>query len=111
MKFVMFEGRLRPWSEVARLRREARIKVESLLPRPTVIRDALDNVKNPVDGKIYDSKSSYYKAVKDAGCVIVGNEAEKLARQQSPRPEVTTREIGEAIQKVKQGYKPEIEYE
>jgi len=28
----------------------------------------------PADGKTYDSKSSYYKAVKAAGCEIVGND-------------------------------------
>jgi hypothetical protein len=31
-------------------------------------------VKNPADGKVYDSKSAYYKAVKANGYEIVGNE-------------------------------------
>lgn len=42
-----------------------------------IISDDLDNVVNPMDGKTYDSKSSYYKSIKDAGGVIVGNEKMK----------------------------------
>ena len=34
-------------------------------------------VLNPVDGKRYDSRSAYEKAVKAAGCVIMGNDAPK----------------------------------
>lgn len=35
----------------------------------------LQGIQNPVDGKMYDSRSAYYSAVKDAGCAIVGNDA------------------------------------
>lgn len=35
------------------------------------INDKLWDVKNPVNGKVYDSKTSYYKAVKDSGSHIV----------------------------------------
>ena len=45
------------------------------LPRPMLIRDGLDDVWNPVDGKRYDSKSSYYKAVAASGNVIAGNDS------------------------------------
>lgn len=45
------------------------------LPAPRLIRDGLDDVWNPVNGKIYDSKSSYYRAVKDAGCEIAGSDS------------------------------------
>jgi hypothetical protein len=97
------EGRLRPWAEVAARRRE---RARSSLPAPSVIRDELDGVKNPVDGKTYDSKSAYYRAVKSAGCEIVGNDA---SIRPYAAPDVKTEEIGAALHKVKQGYKPEIQ--
>lgn len=46
----------------------------SPLPCPMVISDTLADVVNPINGKPYDSKSSYYAAVKDAGCEILGND-------------------------------------
>lgn len=36
--------------------------------------DGMDPLYNHADGKIYDSKSAYIKAVKSAGCEIIGNE-------------------------------------
>jgi len=50
-------------------------RARSHLPSPMIRSDSLDNVWNPVDGKRYDSKSQYERAVKDAGCEIVGNDA------------------------------------
>ncbi len=46
-------------------------------PKVYVVSDDMGTkgVLNPVDGKMYDSKSSYEKAVKAAGCVIMGNDA------------------------------------
>lgn len=104
-KFVWDAGGLRPWAEVAASRR---VRARSSLPCPSIIRDGLDNVKNPVDGKLYDSKSAYYQAVKAAGCEIVGNEAEKMVAPSTARPDVGRDEIGAALNKVKQGYKPEL---
>lgn len=49
---------------------------------PMLIRDGMDHTWNPVNGKHYDSKSEYYKAVRAAGGEIVGNE--RLTA--SPRP-------------------------
>lgn len=37
-------------------------------------------VQNQADGKMYDSKSQYYKAVKAAGCVVLGNDTPKEAK-------------------------------
>jgi hypothetical protein len=104
MKYVIHDGALRPWAEVAALRRA---RARSSLPAPYVIGDHLDDVQNPADGKIYESKSNYYRAVKEAGCEIVGNEAQKMVETHSePRSNVATSEIGEALRKVKEGYKP-----
>src|ERR1700720_2878950 len=104
-KFVWDHGRLRPWAEVSARSRE---RARSSLPCPSIIRDGLDDVKNPVDGKVYDSKSAYYQAVRAAGCEIVGNEAEKMVGPSSARPDVGRDEIGAALHKVKEGYKPEL---
>jgi len=103
MKYVWVENRLRPWPLVAAARRE---RARSSLPAPMIISDHLDGVKNPVDGKMYDSKSSYYRAVKDAGCVIVGNEAEKMMDRPVARSSVGRDDIDAALHKMKQGYKP-----
>lgn len=58
---------------------------------------------NPADGKRYSSKSAYYKAVRAAGCEIVGNE--KMTRKPAELPD-PRKDIIEAMQKVNQGYKP-----
>lgn len=54
------------------------------LGAPQIISDYINgaggHVKNMADGKIYDSKSSYYKAVKAAGCVVMGTDAPKEAK-------------------------------
>jgi hypothetical protein len=102
-------GRLRPWAEVAARRRER--LASSSLPAPSIIRDGLDNVVNPVDGKAYDSKSAYYQTVKAAGCEIVGNEAENMVASEAARSNVDCEDVGSALHKVKQGYKPNIPFE
>lgn len=54
---------------------------------PHVIRDHLggiEGLRNHADGKIYDSKRAYEKAVTRAGCVIVGNE--KMETRERPMP-------------------------
>lgn len=55
------------------------------------IGEGVQGVFNPVNGKKYDSKSSYYKAVKDAGCVVLGNDAPKEAK--GPRAKINDREL------------------
>lgn len=41
---------------------------------PFVITDGMDPTMNPADGRTYDSRSQYVRAVKAAGCEIVGND-------------------------------------
>lgn len=112
-RFVIQDGALVPWAEVAAKRRARAALKWSSLSAPMVIRDALDGIVNPCDGKPYDSKRAYYQTVKDHGCVIVGNEAEKMAESPPyPLSNVTGEEINEAYQKVEAGYKPApLEYE
>lgn len=39
-----------------------------------IISDGMNATLNPANGRTYDSKSAYYKAVRAAGCEIIGNE-------------------------------------
>lgn len=55
----------------------------SHLPSPMVISDSLDGVWNPMDGRHYDSKSAYYRSVRQRGGEIIGNESPRVA---SPPP-------------------------
>lgn len=73
--------------------------VPSLKPFHYVISDDLGAVQNPADGKTYDSKSAYYKAVKDAGCVVLGNEKIKPRQTTSISKEALRSGLKEAAQK------------
>lgn len=59
---------------------------------PMVVSDnlGLGGVLNPADGKRYDSKRAYYRAVRAAGGEIVGNETQKQAPPPPPpvRPDI-----------------------
>lgn len=63
---------------------------------PMVISDSLPDTFNPVDGKRYSSKAAYYRAVRAAGCEIMGNEAPRTA----PPP----RELGGIEQDIQRSY-------
>jgi len=54
---------------------ESRDVARSHLPAPRIRPDGMSSTWNPVNGKHYESKSAYERAVKDAGCEIVGNDA------------------------------------
>lgn len=49
-----------------------------------VIGDGMEPTLNPANGRRYDSKRAYYRAVRDAGCEIIGNETPKA----SPRKDL-----------------------
>lgn len=61
-----------------------RILTRADLPAPRLIRDGIDDVWNPVNGRKYDSKSAYYRAVKDAGCEIAGNDSSVTQAHEKP---------------------------
>lgn len=103
-RFIIVDGVLTPWAQVAAARRARAMRSDC--PAPMVIRDGLDDVQNPCDGKPYDSKRAYYRTVKEAGCVIVGNEAQKMMAAPLPRSNVEAEEVVDAMRKVEAGYKP-----
>lgn len=68
--------------------------------RHYIISDVLNDVMCPADGKTYDSKSAYYRAVKDAGLVIVGNDAPTMQKQ----PEYSSSDLRSDIARVMSNY-------
>lgn len=72
----------------------------SHLSRPYIISDHLDGVQNPVDGKHYDSKSAYYRTVKEAGCEIMGSDPAANRRPTYEPPGGVEEDIKRAIEKL-----------
>lgn len=73
------------------------------VPAPRLIRDDIGGIKSMQDGKIYDSRSALYRSYKEGGTRIIEageGPAEPVADK------ITKAEVAEAVQKVKQGYKP-----
>ena len=70
MRYVLRDGELvprhlAPRAPVAR----------SAFPCPYIRTDGMDPLQNPANGLLYDSRSAYERAVRDAGCEIVGNDS------------------------------------
>lgn len=67
-----------------------------------IISDNLNDVVNPIDGKPYDSKSAYYRKVRESGCNIV--EDNHLERKKVDRGDYdNSKELKEAIMQVTKG--------
>lgn len=77
-------------------------EIASCRSAPNVISDDLkagiNGLHNPADGKMYDSKSAYYKGVKAAGCIVMGNDAPAEARKEERGDFDCSKELKEAIQ-------------
>ncbi|HLO79208.1 MAG TPA: hypothetical protein VK196_22345 [Magnetospirillum sp.] len=71
----------RPWPDNCRPERNWN-RADFAMPR--LIRDGLDDVWNPADNKIYDSKSNFEKAVKAKGLVIAGNDSSITQAHEKP---------------------------
>lgn len=54
------------------------------LPMPYIRSDGMDTILNHADGKLYDSKSAYYGAVKAAGCEIADSKPVVTAKPKPP---------------------------
>lgn len=74
----------------------------SHLPAPMIIMDGLDPTLNHADGRRYTSKSAYYKAVRAAGCEVVGNDSSLAkAKPKEYVPEGVGQDIKRAIEELK----------
>ncbi len=70
-----------------------------------IIRDVIEPLWHPADGKYYESKSEFRAIARDNGLIEVGNEVQKDTRVYD---EVTKDDVGQAVQMVNQGYKPKV---
>jgi hypothetical protein len=52
------------------------------------------------DGKQYDSKSEYYKAVKAAGCEVMGNDAPRTTSTEIKGDFVTHKDVADTIKQL-----------
>lgn len=77
----------------------------SALPAPMLNLDTMGALKSMVDGQTYDSKAALRASYRAAGVEEVGNDAPREATAPG-RPAVTSADVGEAFQMVRQGYKP-----
>jgi hypothetical protein len=83
----------------------------SALGFPMVISDQMPEMQCMADGKYYDSKAQMRATHKAHGLMEVGNDIDatvKLASQKPERPKITKDEIAQAINKVKNGYRPAL---
>jgi len=71
----------------------------SELPTPQVIRDHLDDMVSPIDGKPQTSKRAYYRQLRQSGCEV---NPEATIRDQN-RPEVDTSGIKAEIARALKG--------
>lgn len=60
---------------------------------PGIIMDSMGSTMNHADGRRYDSKRAYERAVRAAGCEIIGNET------QTPPPKKQMSDPGESLKK------------
>ena len=51
---------------------------------PGYISDIMEPTRHMVNGKMYDSKSKFREATKDAGCIEIGNETKYLTSPRKP---------------------------
>lgn len=78
----------------------------SVFACPQIVRDDIGELRSMQDGKIYDSRSAYYQSLKDGGSRIIEAGEEPVAKD-AQGDKITKHEIAAALNKVKQGYKPE----
>lgn len=97
MRYVIRDGELIERHKAPRLP-----VARSSLPAPYIRTDGMDAVRNPADGLLYDSRSAYERAVRDAGCEIVGDD--KAYSEPKPRDYVEApgleRDIKEACEQL-----------
>ena len=62
------------------------------------------------DGRKTDSKSTFRRWTKEAGLVEKGNDRERAPRRQGEELKQIIRDVAEATQMVKAGYRPQIRH-
>ncbi len=73
----------------------------SALPCPAIRTDGMEPLQSMADGQTYDSKSAYYRSVKDAGCEIVGDDRKSFdAGFKDYEPDPVAPDIARAIEEL-----------
>lgn len=80
----------------------------SALPAPMLALDTMDALWHPHDGRMYESKSEFRAITKASGGEEVGNDTQTDNRKVDT---VTRDDVGEAIQKLNAGYRPNVQSE
>lgn len=96
-------NKLVPAHEYERIRGE-----RSELAAPMLMRDQIDPLWCPLDNQMHESKSSIRRVAKAMNAIEVGNEKQTDNRKYDA---VTKNDVGQAIQKLNQGYKPNVQSE
>lgn len=91
--YVLRDGSLVP-------KREA----EAIYAAPMVIRDGMDDLRHPVTGEMFDSKSKFRQTTKAAGCIELGNDRFTPSR---PTEADVRNDVHKAVQMLHQGYRPD----
>lgn len=74
------------------------------LSAPMLISDHMAPTWHPKDGREYESKSQFRSITARDGSIEVGNDAQTVTRETEP----LHKDVGEAIRKVKAGYRPTV---
>lgn len=78
-------------------------KKRSDLPAPMLVRDQMPELWHPSTGEVIDSKSHFREITRRSGGVEVGNDTQVDRRTYD---QAAPSDVAEAVQKVKQGYRP-----
>lgn len=66
---------------------------------PNIRTDGMAPIKSMASGQMFDSKSAYYRDIKQAGCEIVGNDLSGFGKRPDYRPEGLKQAIKEAMER------------
>jgi hypothetical protein len=75
------------------------------MPRPMVIRDHLDDMISPLDGKPQTSKRSYYRQLRQAGCEINDKASIKETNRPEHNPSGLKADIAGALRELRRDFK------
>ncbi len=77
----------------------------SELPAPMLIRDQMDPLRHPITGDMIESKNEFRAITRKNGGEELGNDKQTVS---PPRDTTYESDVGEAIRKVNEGYRPNV---
>lgn len=70
------------------------------LPCPNIRPDGMQAIQSMHDGQFYDSRSGYYRSIKEAGCEIVGDDKAPFDAPREFVPDPVAPDIKRAIEEL-----------